>query len=258
MKHLKTFEVFESAETAGLTPKQREFLNVGIDTNGTWNYNPATGLVDVKGTFSAVYTGGGHQNDLMGIRFGTVTGYFRCSEIDLETLDGCPRYVGKEFNCRGNLLKTLEGGPEEVGDNFDCVGNKLTSLVGAPRKVGGAFICTDNPLTSLAGAPEEIGWEFHCRTQTGEVLTFHKGQWNLDGWLKKLKEVTQSKQELILTLLSPEFLNREIEKDPARMIMKLKPFLNDELFKEIQPKLIWPKDLQDDVDLAGDLDNIGF
>lgn len=253
MKHLKTFSLFEADKTSGLTQEQRDYLDSAIPPKATWNYNPATGLVDVNGTFTA-----NNFFRLMGIRFGMVTGYFRCPNIDLETLDGSPRFVGKEFNCRGNLLETLEGGPEEVGDNFDCVGNKLTSLVGAPRKVGGAFICTDNPLTSLAGAPEEIGWEFHCRTQTGEVLTFHKGQWNLDGWLKKLKEVSPAKQELILTLLSPEFLNREIEKDPAKMIMKLKPFLNDELFKEIQPKLIWPKEFKDDVDLAGDLDNIGF
>jgi hypothetical protein len=65
-------------------------------------------------------------------------------------------------------------------------------------------------------------------------------------------------QKLILTIFSVEELNKKIAKDPAGMIMKLKPIWNDESFKETRSKLVWPRGYADDAELAGDLDDIGF
>jgi hypothetical protein len=65
-------------------------------------------------------------------------------------------------------------------------------------------------------------------------------------------------QKLILTVFSVEELNKEIQKNPAGMIMKLKGVWNDESFKETRSKLVWPRGYIDDAELAGDLDDIGF
>ena len=137
--------------------------------------------------------------------------------------------------------------------SFNCTGNSLTSLAGAPQVVGKGFYCEDNKLTSLEGAPQEVGGDFEC----GEFV-LKKGEWNLEGWLRVMKEGSQEAQKLISTIFSAEELNKEIQKDPAGMIMKLKEIWNDENFREIKSKLVWPKGYEQEADLAGDLDDVGF
>jgi hypothetical protein len=126
-------------------------------------------------------------------------------------------------------------------------------LEGAPQKVGGDFWCKRNELTSLAGAPQEVGGDFDCGT-----FKLKQGEWNLEGWLKVLKEGSQEAQSLISTILSAEALNKEIAQDPTGMIMKLKPVWNDENFKKTRGKLVWPKGYGDVADLVGDLGGIGL
>jgi len=53
-------------------------------------------------------------------------------------------------------------------------------------------------------------------------------------------------------------LNKEIQQDPAGMIMKLKEVWNDESFRETRDQLVWPKGYEDQADLVGDLDDVGF
>ena len=309
MKHLKTYQLFESR--TGLTAEQKTFLNEY--TRGTWSYNPATGLVDVDGDFSCAHEG---LSDFVGIKFGKVSGSFGCSWNNLTSLEGAPQEVSGDFNCSSNNLTSLEGAPQEVGGDFNCSSNKLTSLEGAPQKVDGDFECRDNKLTSLEGAPQEVGGDFDCdknnltslagapqkvdgrfncwnnqltslagapqevggwfncednnlRSLTGapqevgryfdcDAFELEKGEWNPKGWLKLLREGSTEAQKLILTLLSAEVLNKEIQKDPAGMAMKLKGVWNDEIFKDIRSKLVWPKGYADDADLVGDLDDVGF
>jgi len=90
------------------------------------------------------------------------------------------------------------------------------------------------------------------------TFELQRGEWNFKGWLKLLREGSPEAQQLILPLLSPEVLNQEIQKDPAGMIMKLKEVWNDESFKEIRAKLVWPKGYGDSAELVGDLDDVGF
>jgi len=288
MKHLKTYQLFESR--TGLTKGQENFLNKY--TKGTWTYNPATGLVDVEGDFGF---NGTKRKNLSGVRFGKVSGYFycwgniltslegapqevggdfSCDKNRLTSLEGAPQVVGGDFSCYENKLTSLEGAPQEVGRDFNCGKNKLTSLEGAPQEVSGDFRCFRNNLTSLAGAPQEVEGEFNCY---GNNLTSLAGapqkvggdfdcgefqldeeEWNLKGWLKVLNEGTPEAQKLISTILSAEALNKEIQKDPAGMAMKLKEVWNDENFKETRSKLVWPKGYGDSADLVGDLDDIGF
>ena len=111
--------MFESS--VALTPEQIEWLD--SCTDGTWQLNHRTGLVDVDGNFDCAEQGLG---DFKGVRFGKVGGYFTCDD---------------------NQLTSLEGAPQEVGGNFYCDNNQLTSLEGAPREVGGNFFCEDNPVS---------------------------------------------------------------------------------------------------------------
>ena len=267
MKHLKTYGLFEAR--TGLTEEQEEFLNEY--TKGTWSYNPATGLVDVKGDFDCEDE---KLEDFKGVRFGKVSGDFNCYNNKLTSLKGAPQKVGGDFRCYDNQLTSLAGAPQEVGGKFSCGENNLTSLEGAPQKVSHGFYCDKNNLTSLVGAPQEVGWDFDCRDNKLTSLEgapqelgwdfrcdsfkLKRGEWNLEGWLEILENGKPKAQSLILTLISPDTMNREIQKDPAGMIMKLKEVWNDESFKEIRAKLVWPKGYQDDAELVGDLDDVGF
>jgi len=104
-----------------------------------------------------------------------------------------------------------------------------------------------------------VGGGFNCGT-----FKLGKRGWNLKGWLKVLDRKGKPKarnlkaRKLILTLLSVEELNKEIQKDPAGMIMKLKEVWNNEVFKETRSKLVWPKGYEEEVELVGDLYEVGF
>jgi len=54
------------------------------------------------------------------LKFRNVSGYFRCSENKLKSLEGCPSSVGRDFNCSHNQLESLEGCPNSVGGGFYC------------------------------------------------------------------------------------------------------------------------------------------
>ena len=246
MKYLKTYRLFESK--AGLTKEQEAFLN--RYTKGTWSYNPATGLVDVEGDFKCYIK---HLMDFKGVRFGKVSGDFNCHTNRLTSLEGAPQEVGGNFSCSTNNLTSLEGAPQEVGGGFNCKQNNLTSLEGAPQEVDGYFDCSSNNLTSLAGAPQEVGGDFEC-----DAFVLEKEEWNPKGWLKVLREGSPEAQKLIPTIFSAEELNKQIQKDPTGMIMKLKEVWNDDDFKETRSKLVWPKGYGDSAELVGDLDDVGF
>ena len=256
MKRIVTYKVFESSGKAGLTQEQEEFLNKY--TEGRWSYDPATGLVDVVGSFDCRSE---RLKTLSGVKFGKVSGSFDCSGNKLTSLEGAPQEVGGDFYCQRNKLTSLEGAPQEIRGDFVCYSNSLTSLEGAPQEVGGYFYCSGNKLTSLEGAPREVGKNFDCsgnklmtlegapREVGGDFLCdafeLSQGEWNLEGWLNKMKEGDQEVQKLILTLLTPEILNQEIQKDPAGMIMKLKSVWNYPDFEKIKKGLKFPDDFGD-------------
>ena len=271
-RRILSFSLFETAQAAAaseLSLEQKEFLNEC--TRGTWTYNPATGLVDVVGDFDCSSQ---KLQDLKGIRFGQVSMDFFCKDNKLRSLEGAPREVGGDFLCSYNKLTSLEGAPQEIRGNFVCYGNSLTSLKGAPQKVSGSFYCTNNKLTSLEGAPQEVGGELFCDQNeftslegapeevggkfSCDAFGLGEKEWNLEGFLKVQREGKRKAQRLIMTLLTPEFLNREIQKDPAGTIIKLKHIWNDEIFQDIKSNLVLPKEFEDEADLVGDLGGIGL
>jgi hypothetical protein len=115
MKYLQTFSLFESQTSGTLTAEQEAFLD--RYTRGTWSVNPATGLVDVQGTFDCSSQG---LKSLYGIKFGTVEGNFYCYYNELTTLEGAPQTVGGSFYCENNQLISLTGAPQTVTRYFRC------------------------------------------------------------------------------------------------------------------------------------------
>ena len=116
------------------------------------------------------------------LKFNKVNGSFDCSNNNLETLEGSPKYVKNMFNCsrnkltnlhfapkksecfvcNRNMITSLEGCPESVETLFYCQENNLTTLKGGPESVGNEFSCWNNELSSLEGCPKYVGKEFDC------------------------------------------------------------------------------------------------
>jgi hypothetical protein len=103
-----------------LNKEQIEFLN--RCTLGKWTLNEKTGLVDIEGRF---YCYDENLTDFKGVKFGVVTGDFRCFNNSLTSLVGAPKKVGGDFNCTNNKLTSLVGAPQEVGGDFCCYYNKI-------------------------------------------------------------------------------------------------------------------------------------
>jgi len=125
---------------------------------GSWVLNEK-GEVDVDGDVDL-----SHQFlDKIPFKFGRVSGDFDLSgNFNLFSLNGCPTFVGGNFDCRGTIITSLEYSPTQVGGNFNCEFIKtFKSLKFSPTYVGGIFNCMGNRLTSLEGCPVEVG-DFLC------------------------------------------------------------------------------------------------
>jgi len=126
---------------------------------GIKNYKVVNGLVNVNGNVNLMMM---KKLKKLPIKFGEVTGSFRCEYNELVTLEGAPNKVGGGFHCQYNALDTLEGGPSEVGGDFNCSHNQLTTLKGCPSEIGGDFNCYKNDLAILLGGPKEVVGNFEC------------------------------------------------------------------------------------------------
>jgi hypothetical protein len=210
-----------------------------------------------------------------------VRGGFNCSENKLTSLEGAPREVSGGFNCSGNKLTSLEGAPREVSGGFVCYANKLTSLEGAPREVRGDFDCSWNNLTSLEGAPGEVSGDFECENnplqtlvgaprKIGRLFEFSagigaqqfyipQGQWGPAGWLQALETIDDPKaRALILTLLDPDALNKLFRDRPEQTMIDLQEIWNLPSFASTRKQLKVPERYRDDMDLLGDMKELGF
>lgn len=179
----------------GITHSTVKWLDKG--SKNSWILDPATGEVDVVGSFSCQ---GPNKMGLRGVRF---------------------REVGGNFDCSHTGLKSLEGAPQKVAGDFNCSNNNLSSLEGGPQSVAFSYICWLNPLTSLAGAPAKIGTGFHCDF-------FSLKEWNPREWLGLLSDkfVVNDKQKaksLILPIVAshmePRALYDFIQSQPDRLAL---------------------------------------
>lgn len=84
------------------------------------------------------------------VLFGTVDGFFDCSNNKLTSLLGSPHKVTQYFSCEYNKLNSLSYGPSDVGGNYICSYNKIKSLTNCPQVVLSHFICEGNPITNIS------------------------------------------------------------------------------------------------------------
>lgn len=151
------------ADHADIKDKLRRFFRV--TGKGTIQIHPS-GVVDVDGhvRLSSLWS-------KMPVQFGKVTGAFICSGGKLTTLEGCPTYVGDNFDCSSNMLTSLEHAPTHVVKHYRCSDNQITSLAHAPKRVDGYFNCGKNQLTNLTHAPEWVQENFTCHQNPLTSLT---------------------------------------------------------------------------------------
>jgi hypothetical protein len=221
MKNLKPYNLFESAEN----PQRRIFTKLDLNwlnrcTTGEWNYNPATGKIDIKGDFAC-----GSQNltDFKGIEFGTVTGSFDCGNNDITSLKGAPNEVGESFYCDANLLTSLEDGPNYVSRTYDCNDNQLKSLIGAPEYVGRLFSCSSSELVSLEGLnPQYFKGDIHFdynpvekEVLEGLAEIMRDGTSYIDALFQLWPEMAQKDRELTFEAMKPNMTPEEIKRYEA-------------------------------------------
>jgi hypothetical protein len=211
----------------------------------------------VEGSFRCSYQG---LSDLKGVTFGKVSANFNCSFNKLTSLEGAPGEVRRIFYCSGNSLTSLEGAPREVGWDFYCSENKLTSLEGAPGDVKGNFECEKNPLQTLIGAPQKIGgvFRFSAGVEAPE-FEIEEHQWGPVGWVQALEDIDDPKARgLVLTLLNPDDLNKLFRDQPEQTMIDLQGVWNLPGFAPIRKQLKVPDRYRDDMDLLGDMKELGF
>jgi hypothetical protein len=73
--------------------------------------------------------------------FNKVTSIFSCTNNNLTSLKGCPRWVGGGFYCDNNKLTSLEFCPDYVGGSFWCRYNNLTDNY-CETEIGSKFYTT--------------------------------------------------------------------------------------------------------------------
>ena len=125
-------------ESVTLDPEIKKLLDEYV--TGTYSFDE-DGVCNVVGSVDLSK----QQFTKLPVKFGIVSGGFRCSINKLTSLEGAPREVGGSFNCCHNLLTSLEGAPLRVGGRVKCSDNQLESLKGAPEEVEGNFECYNNP-----------------------------------------------------------------------------------------------------------------
>jgi hypothetical protein len=281
MKHVKNFKVFESTPgVPDLTIQQMGFLKEStMNLIGAWSLNSETGLIDLHSDFNCARNP--YLSDFRGLKFGEADGEFVCYRCAITSLEGAPEHVEKDFLCQYNLLTSLSGSPKSVGGDFWCNNNQLisldgapktvesefwcnsnnlSSLEGAPREVRGNFDCEDNPLQTLFGAPQKIGGRFRFSAEVdGDEFEIPAGQWGPIGWVRALETIGDPKaRTLILTLLDPDVLNKLFRDQPEQTMIDLQGVWNLPSFAPIRKQLRVPERYRDDMDLLGDMKELGF
>lgn len=129
---------------------------IGFTNNDLINYQIPVPLGEVKGSFA----GTDKRFDIVSFNRNDGIGT-SCSGI--ETFKNFPTKVGVDFIIGQANIESLEGCPVEVGRNFVLdYARYLKSLMGAPQKVGGHFICAHAyRLTSLVGMPQQFNGDFN-------------------------------------------------------------------------------------------------
>jgi hypothetical protein len=121
------------------------------------------------------------------LRFNKVTGFFSCSNNNLTSLKGSPRWIGNYFDCSNNPLTSLKGSPRWIGDDFYCRYNDLTSLEFGPDYVGGYFSCVYNKDLTDNYCDTEISGNFYTSLKKDGLIFEGNKATNYNEWRKLYK-----------------------------------------------------------------------
>jgi hypothetical protein len=94
------------------------------------------------------------------VRFKLVTGNFSANDSAIETLDGSPFKVLRDYDVGNCEIVSLEHSPKEVGGSYIVRNNDITSLQHGCERVGKQYDCSACLLKTLHGAPQVVPGEF--------------------------------------------------------------------------------------------------
>jgi len=181
MKYLKKFESVQiDEENIKICCDNLGIFDYEINEDGSIDVNDS---VDISDVFLTSFSKGSTDEDVIGVVFNEIHGFFNCSGNYLDTLEGwCPRKVYGNFICNNNDILSLKGCPEYIfGDfnisynkienidyfpnlidgDFSIQSNKLTNITGMSN-ISGNITVSDNSLESLNGSPHTINGRFKC------------------------------------------------------------------------------------------------
>lgn len=271
MKRILKFSTFESEKGPNLNQEQLDFLNKYARD---WTINPTTGKIDA-------YSVDNKEESVKipeGLYFGKIFSYFELKKCGISSwegfpdelgfgslnvacnnfsnFDGCPSKIGWSLRIWMNRnLTTLVGCPTEIGCDLDVSYCSLKNLVGSPPVINGSFSCEENPLESLEGAPEIIMGKFDC----GD-FQIEGGDWGLEGFAKVLSQqnLSQKGLDLLMTLMTPEFIQKEFDSNPGPTTIRMSRISNLEPIKKILSQIRLPDDFKDEWELLSGLQDLGL
>ena len=121
---------------------------------GTWKKTPSG--IEVEGSVKILPFA--VQNGKIKYKFTKVSGLFDCSDLQLTSLENCPKEV-HNFNCMNNSLRSYQYGPTIVHGDINCTLNQLENFKYFPKKIGGSLLANMNMLEDVEDIPE-IGLEY--------------------------------------------------------------------------------------------------
>jgi len=271
MKRILKFSTFESEKSLNLNQEQLDFLNKYAED---WKINPTTGKIDARWVENKEEP----VKIPAGLYFGKIKLHFELKKCDISSwegfpdeiergtlnvsynnfsnFDGCPSKIGSSLRIWMNpSLTTLVGCPTEIGDDLDVSFCSLKNLVGSPPKINGKFSCELNPLESLEGAPEIILGKFDC----GEFV-IEGGDWGLEGFTKVLTQQNLSQKgfDLLMTLMTPEFIQKEFNSNPGPTTIRMSRISNLEPIKKILSQIRLSDDFKNDWELLSGFQDLGI
>jgi len=93
---------------------------------------------------------------------------------------------------------------------------------------------------------------------SSDMVKIPKGQWGLKGWLDVYAKGNDQARSLLITLMSPDVINRMMQEAPEQTIIDLGLIWNDPEFDEIRAKVRVPDRYRDEMGLLVDLGELGF
>lgn len=124
-----------------------------INGNFIWHFKNLESVKNLpKNVSGNMSISGNNIISLEGLPTKKVTGTFTCSNNKIKNLKGCPSDVGSLI-CNSCGLESLEGSPYGINKDFLCSNNKLKTLKSDTFYINGIFDCSDNQLSNMKYCP---------------------------------------------------------------------------------------------------------